>query len=211
MLRPRWTIALVALLPLAAGALAAPAGSPVRRLGKTLVEHQDSAVKAVLSWRTANQTFGKEPWLLLELAFAAEGKPVELHREDVSLLLPSGESLGLPGQKRLSEGFKDVRWYVQKSMVARDPLTGYFPRPTLEQRLPFFSIPGEAIVQDQIGGGSSVLTRGDLFFEAPAGVWKPGRYALVLKNKWMDVELPFTLPADDPKAPAKEKGAGVSW
>ena len=69
-------IALLAVVAFAAGAVAAPAKSPVKRLGKTVVQHQDETVKAVLSWRYANQTFEKEPWLLLELAFRRrEGRP----------------------------------------------------------------------------------------------------------------------------------------
>ncbi|MBK6403810.1 MAG: hypothetical protein IPN03_04740 [Holophagales bacterium] len=204
----RWT-ALLASVVFAASAAAAPATSPVKRLGKTVIQHQDENVKAVLSWRYASQTFEKEQWLLLELAFAAEGKAVNLDREDVSLLTPGGERLGLPGQKRLAEGLKDVRWVVQKASVARDPLTGYFSRQTLEQRLPFFAIPGEQIVQDEIGGGPTTLTRGDLFFEAPSGAWKAGRYTLVLENKTMKVELPFNLPADEAKKDAD--GKTVPW
>ena len=203
MLQTRRPIALLACVALAGSLSAAPAASPVKRLGKTVVQHKDDRVKAILSWRFANQTFEKEPWLLVELAFASEGGTVELNREDVSLLTPGGERLSLPGQKRLAEGLKDVRWFLQRSSVARDPLTGYFSRQDLERRLPFFAIPGEQIVQDEIGGGHSMLIRGDLFFEAPAGSWKPGRYTLVLKNKTMDVELPFMLPADDPKKEAK--------
>ncbi|MCL4809866.1 MAG: hypothetical protein KJ062_19065 [Thermoanaerobaculia bacterium] len=203
MLLTRRSIALLACVALAGSLSAAPAPSPVKRLGKTVVQHKDERVKAILSWRFANQTFEKEPWFLLELAFASEGGNVELNREDVSLLTPGGERLSLPGQKRLAEGLKDVRWFLQRSSVARDPLTGYFSRQDLERRLPFFGIPGEQIVQDEVGGGHSMLIRGDLFFEAPAGSWKPGRYTLVLKNKTMDVELPFTLPADDPKQEAK--------
>ena len=168
-------------------------------------------MRAVLSWRYANQTFEKEPWLLLELAFAAEGGAVDLNREDVSLLIPGGERLPLPGQRRLAEGL-DVRWVEQKASVSRDPITGYFPNQRLEQRIPFFTYPGGPVVQDEIGGGYTMLSRGDLFFEAPAGGWKPGRYTLVLKNKKMDVELPFSLPADDPKKDAKgTDGKTVPW
>ena len=203
MLRTTRTIALIASVALAGGAAADPAKSPVKRLGKTVVQHEDDKVKAVLSWRYANQTFEKEPWLLLELAFAAEGKAFDVNREDVSLLTPDGERLALPSQKRMVEGVRNVSWVVQKASVARDPLTGYFPRPNLEQRLPFFAVPGEQLVLDEIGGGPSMLTRGDLFFEAPAGAWKPGRYALVVKNKTIDVELPFNLPADEPKKDPK--------
>lgn len=206
----RWT-ALLASVALAAGAGAAPAKSPVKRLGKTVVQHQDETVKAVLSWRYANQTFEKEPWLLLELAFAADVKPVELNREDVSLLTPAGERLPLPGQKRLGEGL-DVRWAEQKASVARDPITGYFPNQRREQRIPFFTYPGGPVVLDEIGGGPTYLTRGDLYFETPSGTWKPGRYTLVLENKKMKVELPFHLPADDPEKVVKTgDGKAVPW
>ncbi len=204
----RW-ITLLASVTFAASLVAAPATEPVKRLGKTVVQHQDDVVKAVLSWRYANQSFEKEPWLLLDLAFAAEGKPVNLNREDVSLLTPGGERLGLPSQKRLAEGFRNISWVVQKASVARDPLNGYFSRQTLEQRLPFFAIPGEQTVQDEIGAGPTLLTRGDLFFESPSGVWKPGRYTLVLENKLMKVELPFNLPADEAKKDAD--GKTVPW
>ena len=215
MLRTLRTVSLLAFAAgfAAAGALAAaePA-SPVKRLGKTVVQHKDERVKAVLSWRFANQTFEKEPWILLELAFSAEGSTGDLDREDVSLLTPGGERIPLPGQKRLAEGLKDVRWFVQRSSVARDPLTGYFSRPTYQQRLPFFAIPGEQVVLDEIGGGPSMLTIGDLFFESPAGAWKPGKYVLVLKNKTMDVELPFSFPADEPAKETKEKDPkAVTW
>ena len=206
--RNRW-IAILATVAFAAGAGAVPAKAPVTRLGKTVVQYQDETVRAVLSWRYASQSFEKEPWLLLELAFAAEGKPVDLHREDVYLLTPGAESLPLPGQKRLSEGFRDVRWVLQKASVSRDPIAGYFSRVTLEQRLPFFTIPGEHIVQDAIGGGPNLLTIGDLFFEAPAGGWKPGLYTLILKNKTMSAQLPFHLPADEQKKDAD--GKTVSW
>jgi len=208
----RWIVP-IAVVALAGGAFAAPAETPVlKRLGKTVVQHKDASVKAVLSWKYASQTFEKEPWILLELAFAAEGKPVELNREDVSLLTPSGERLGLPSQKRFVGGVKDPRWLLQKAVVAREPVADYFLRQTLEQRLPFFAVPGEQLVQDQIAAGPTFIIHGDLFFEAPTGVWKPGRYTLVLKNKVMDVELPFTFPADDPKGDAKAKdGKAVTW
>jgi len=212
MLRIRPTIALFAGLALAGPLVAAEAPGPVKRLGKTVVQHKDDRVKAILSWRFANQTFDKEPWILLELAFAAEGSTVDLNREDVSLLTPGGERVPLPGQKRLAEGLGDVHWYLQRASVARDPLTGYFSRPTYEQRLPFFTWTGGPVVLDEIGGGPSMLTIGDLFFESPTGPWKPGKYVLVLKNKTMAVELPFSFPADVPEKETKERDPkAVTW
>jgi hypothetical protein len=206
-------VALFVFVAFAGGAVAAPAESPVvKRLGKTVVSYQDATVKAVLSWRYANQTFEKEPWILLELAFVAEAKPVNLNREDVSLLTPDGERLPLPSQKKFVEGVKDPRWVVQKATVARDPLADYFPHARLEQRIAFFAIPGEQLVLDEVGAGPTYLMRGDLFFGAPTGTWKPGRYTLVLKNKTMSVELPFTFPADDPKKdPKGADGKTVPW
>ena len=50
----RW-IALIVSTTLAGSAVAAEKASPVTRLGKTVVRYQDDAVKAVVSWRFANQ------------------------------------------------------------------------------------------------------------------------------------------------------------
>ena len=47
---------------------------------------------------------------------------------------------------------------------------------------------------------SCTITR---WMQAPTGAWKPGSYTLVLKNKTMDVELPFSLPAGELKKDAK--------
>ncbi len=200
------------LLALSGAVVAAEAASPVKRLGRTVVQRKDDKVKAILSWRFANQTFGKEPWMLLELAFASEGSSVELNREDVSLVLPGGERVPLPGQRRLAEGLGDVQWLLQRASVSRDPLTGYFSHQTYQQRLPFFTWTGGPVVLDEISGGPSMLTIGDLFFEAPTGSWKPGTYALALKNRTMDVELPFSLPADVPEKESKEKDPkAVTW
>lgn len=198
----RW-IALIVSTTLAGSAVAAEKASPVTRLGKTVVRYQDDAVKAVVSWRFANQTFEKEPWLLLELAFAAEGKALNLNREDVALLGPDGERIPLPGQKRFAERMNDPLQLVRRASVARDPLDNYFSRPTRLESLRFFTVPGGPVVQDEVSGGPSWLIQGDLFFEAPNGVWKPGSYTLVLKNKTMDVALPFSLPAGELKKDAK--------
>lgn len=207
----RW-IALLAFTAFAGSAFAAEKAAPVKRLGKTVVRHQDDAVKAVLSWRFANQTFEKEPWLLLELAFAAEGKSVNLNREDVALLGPDGERIPLPGQKRFAEGVRNPLQLVQRASVARDPLDNYFSRPTRLESLRFFTVPGGPVVEDETSGGPSSLIRGDLYFEAPTGVWKPGSYTLVLKNKTMDVALPFSLPAGElKKDPKKGDDKVVPW
>ena len=203
MTRARRWIALLVFTALAGSAVAAEKAAPVKRLGKTVVRYQDDAVKVVLSWRFANQTFEKEPWLLLELAFAAEGKAVNLNREDVALLGPDGERIPLPGQKRFSEGVRDPLALVKRASVARDPLDNYFSRPTQLESLRFFTVPGGSVVQDEVSGGPSWLIQGDLYFEAPTGAWKPGSYTLALKNKTMDVELPFSLPAGELKKDAK--------
>lgn len=212
MTRHRLVATLLACAVLTGTAAAEPTAARLKRLGKTVVQQQDETVKAVLSWRYANQTFEKEPWLLLELALAAEGKPVNLHREDVALIAPGGERIPLPSQKRLAEGFKDVRWALQKASVARDPVADYFSRPTLLEPLRFFAVPSEGIVRDEVAGGPTYLIQGDLFFEAPAGVWKPGAYTLVIRNKTMAVELPFHLPADEVRKEKKgPDGKTVPW
>ena len=185
----------------------------MKRLGKTVVQHKDANVKAVLSWRYANQTFEKEPWLLLELAFAAEGQARQ--PEPRGRLAPDARRASASRCRARSgspRGSGTSAGSCRRPSVARDPVAGYFPQPEARAAAPVLRDPGRADRPGRDRGRAHDAHPGDLFFEAPTGVWKPGRYTLVLKNKEMDVELPFTLPADDPKKDAKEEdGKTVTW
>jgi hypothetical protein len=114
-------------------------------------------------------------------------------REDVSLVAEDGSILPMPTQRTMAEGLPDVRNVLQTAGIMTDPLLGYFPYSDHERRLKFFAIPGESIVLDEEVVTLSRMGRGWLFFRSPSGKWD-GRYQLVIRNKSLNVKIPFRLP-----------------
>jgi hypothetical protein len=186
-------IGLLAILGSALPSLAVDGGPEVRRLGRTAGQYRDGSVRAVLSTRFAAGHLDRA-WTALEFCVAAEtGKPVVIAREDVSLVAEDGSILPMPTQRTMAEGLPDVRNVLQTAGIMTDPLLGYFPYSDHERRLKFFAIPGESIVLDEEVVTLSRMGRGWLFFRSPSGKWD-GRYQLVIRNKSLNVKIPFRLP-----------------
>ncbi len=207
-------LGLAFLVAVATGAYpASGAGeTPAKRLGKTVVGWKDGTVHIVVGYKWANANFESEPWLLFEVGvLATSGKPVTINREDVSLLAPDGTQVYMPGQKRMAAEVPEIRKFVQQAQVMSDPITGYFPAPRVEKPLGFFTIPGENIVFDEVTVDTRVLARGYLFFPGPSGKWPPGTYTLLVKNKDVDVKLPFDMPARKLSKEQKPGDKTVPW
>lgn len=187
------------LAVLLAGTVAADVdgGPNVKRLGKTVMRWKDDAIQVVVSFRHANAHLDKK-WILLDTYLSAVDKPVDLWREDVSLVTPDGTRLNLPAQSRMAKGIPDVRRMLQEVKVSRDPLGGYFPSAVREARLGFFAIPGEDIVFDKVGVDHLTVAWGDLFFESPGARWEPGIYTFVIESRDLHVRLPLTLGVEGP-------------
>ena len=180
---------------LVAGTAAADVdGDPnVKRLGKTVMRWRDDAIQLVIGSRHAHAHLDKK-WILLDTYLSATGsKPVEIWREDVSLVMPDGTRLNLPSQRRMAKGIPDLRRMLHEADIASDPLRGYFPSAVREERLGFFAIPGEDIVFDKVGVDHLTVAWGDLFFESPGARWDPGIYTFVIENRDVHVRLPLTL------------------
>lgn len=205
-------LGLVLSLPAAAPAAAAPEKeekSPVRRLGKTVVEWKDGTIQVVMSYRWANSSYQKERWLFFETGvMAMSGKPVTVAREDVSLVLPDGTSIPMPSQKTMGEDNREVVRQLNTARASRDPITGYFVGADREERMGFFTVPGANIVFQEFNVDFRRVALGDIFFTTPTGLWKPGTYRLVIRNKDVSVSLPFDLPAGELK---KDGDKGVTW
>ncbi len=202
--RSRTILCAAALAALTAAAAAANqmqtdplAGPHVKRLGKTVVEWKDDLIHLVVGFKHANAHLDKK-WILFETAHTAEGKPLEIWREDVSLMTPDGTRLGLPSQKRMAQGIPDLRRMLNEASVQRDPIDGYFPSATRLERLGFFAIPGENLVFDKVNVNHQTLAMGDLFFESPKDRWEPGLYTLWIENKELHVRLPIPLGIEGP-------------
>ncbi len=195
-------IALCAAALAAAGAAAQTSTDPlsgpnVKRLGKTVVAWKDGLIHLVVGFRHANAHLDRK-WILLDTGHTAETKPLEIWREDISLVMPDGTRLGLPSQKRMAQGIPDLRRMLNEANVQTDPIDGYFPSATRLERLGFFTIPGENIVFDKVNVNHQTLAMGDLFFESPKDKWEPGIYTLWIENKELHVRLPIPLGIEGP-------------
>jgi hypothetical protein len=188
-----WALAVLSFV-VAAGTLAADLESAnVKKLGRTVVRFRDDKLQVVVGYKHA-QFHLDSRWILLETCLSASGsQPVEIFREDVSLILPDGTQVSLPSQKKMAQGLPDLRRMLNQARVTRDPLGGYFLGRTREERLGFFAVPGEAIVFDRVTVNHDTLAWGHLFFESPTGRFEPGIYTLVLENKLAHVRLPLAL------------------
>lgn len=188
-----WALAVLSFI-VAAGTLAGDLESAkVRRLGRTVVRFKDDSLLVVVGYKHA-QLHLDSSWILLQTCLSASGnQPVEIFREDVSLILPDGTQVPLPSQKKMAQGLPDLRRMLNQARVTRDPLGGYFSGRTREERLGFFAVPGEQIVFDRVTVNRETLAWGDLFFESPRGRFEPGIYTLVVENKLAHVRLPLAL------------------
>jgi hypothetical protein len=189
----RWAVIALSFVA-ASGTRAADLDSPnVKKLGRTVVRFKDDTLQVVVGYKHA-QIHLDSPWILLQTCLSASGgQPVEIFREDVSLILPDGTRVPMPSQRKMAQGLPDLRRMLNQARVIRDPLGGYFPGRTREERLGFFAVPGEQIVFDRVTVNHETLAWGDLFFESPKGRFEPGIYTLIMENKLAHVRLPLAL------------------
>ncbi len=203
-------LVLLALLVGLPGAAAEPekGKNAVRQLGRTVAQWKDDVVQVVVSYKWTGSHLD-EPWMLLDSRISATGSaPFDLDREDISLEMPSGARIPLPSQVEAVKGMPDMQARLQMASVVPDPLNGYFPSAVREERLGFFEIPCTLVVFDRAGVSHRLLVTGWLLFRSPTGKWEPGTYTLVVKNKAVDVRLPFTLPSGERK---DDSGASIPW
>jgi hypothetical protein len=190
---PAW-LALAAFLLFGVARVRADLDSPnVKKMGRTVSRYRDDVLQVVVGYKHAHYHLANR-WVLLETCISATGsQPVEIYREDVALLGPDGTRMPLPGQKKMAQGIPDLSRMLHQARVVRDPLGGYFPGRIREERLGFFTVPGEGIVFDQVTVDRETLAWGHLFFESPKGRFEPGIYTLVMENKVAHVRLPLAL------------------
>jgi hypothetical protein len=211
------TSRLAAILVLAsvAGASAVSfADETPQRLGRTIVRQEDERLQAVLSWQVANERYREDRWLCLDLAVAPKKVPVTLRRGEVTLVLPEGTRVPLATAEQIRASKSRPIWgppYRSRGGAElRDPLQDTYFRPLGPDKMPVeapkFFVEGTDGYPEQIEAGPWRPFRGWLYFEPPWGKWPAGQYTLVLGS--IGVELPFTLPADDPKrAPSSAPAA----
>ncbi len=198
------TLLAMAGVPGAADAQTSSPQGQVKQLGRTVMQYKDGVIHLVIGYRYSS-THLDEPWMLLDTNLTAtSGKAFSVAREDVLLITPDGKELTLPSQKTFGKEFTDIQRVLQAAKPSRDPITGYFPSVRFEERLPFFTVPGQGTVRDEFSASFTYLISGDLYFQSPKGKFDPGLYTLVIKNKDVDVKLPFQLPGTELKKEEKD-------
>ena len=190
---PAWPAAAALLLFSVAGVHAGLDSPNVKKLGRTVSRYRDDILQVVVGYRHA-QYHLESRWILLETCISATGsQPVEIYREDVALFGPDGTRMPMPSQKKMAQGIPNLSHMLFQARVVRDPLGGYFPGRSREERLGFFAVPGEGIVFDQVTVDRDTLAWGHLFFESPKGRFESGIHTLVIENKVSHVRLPLAL------------------
>ncbi len=172
----------------------APSVRPsVRSLGHTLAEYRDNQVQLVASWRWA-EAHPHSKWIFLDTWVSPTSNgSFDINREGISLVTPDGSRIDLASQRRLAENLPNLKMVLLQARVFHDPIAPYFPGVHRLERFKFFTVPGRHVVFDSVGLGPMTLAHGDLFFESPTGSFAPGVYTLVIRNRNVNVRLPFTL------------------
>jgi len=186
-------VVLGAALVAAGGAVAEIPAPTVKSLGHTLAEYRDSRVQVVASWRWA-EAHPRSRWIFLDTWVSPTSNgSLEINREDISLETPDGQRVDLASQGRLAENLPDLRMVLMQARVLHDPIAPYFPGVRYFEAFRFFTVPGRHVTFDSVGLGPMTLAYGDLFFESPTGSFAPGVYTLVIRNRNVNVRLPFAL------------------
>lgn len=170
---------------------AVPTGAPgVERAGATVLHFKGNEVNVVLSYRFASQNLGAD-WLFLDAAVTGNTRAsVELKRDKVSLVIPSGEVLPLPSQQEFGEAYNSLRALDARADVAAEPLDYYIGRG--ECALRFLAPPGAALVRPSVWVNDQRVCSGRLYFPLPGGV-QAGRYELRIDLPETRVRIPFEL------------------
>lgn len=168
-----------------------PTGTPgVEQLGAAVLRYRGPELEAVLGYRFAAANLG-EDWLILDLAVTGTtGESVEVHRTDISLLIPGGKEVPLATQEEFGREFRRIQPVIRRSAVAADPLDYWSGRVPCEALL--FVVPGEGVAFDSFTVNDRRVCFEKLFFPLPKGV-QEGRYVLVMKLPESEVRIPFTL------------------
>lgn len=161
-----------------------------RERGRAAVEYDDDEIHIVAAYYYSQRQHDS-PWLLIEAAVSAE-RVMEIHRDEIRLVLPDGRELPLATQRRFARDIRLTRLLVQNASVTRHGIGAYFKRDQ-GSTMRFFALPFQGIVHDFFVVDKWRMAWGDLFFVSPTGVWDPGAYSLVIQHDDVRAELPIRL------------------
>ena len=153
---------------------------------------------ATLGYRTANNSVD-ENWMLLELGLSlvdpTDDQPFK--RDQLSLQLPDGSTVGMASQEEYNKG--NLRALDRRGNTVRDSIN-YFPRLANRScRIGFFADttqPGRTLAYDQVTLSRRSACVGRIYFDLPDGI-QTGQYYLNVKFKTSVVQVPFRVFTDE--------------
>jgi len=181
----------LAVLATLACSTAVPTETPgVSRVGATALRYTGPDIEAVVSYRFADGSLGDE-WLLLDIALTgSRHDTVEVKRDGIFLRAPSGEDIPLAAQDEFAAAYGVLAPVLARADIAAEPL-GYWAGRG-DERLEFFTTPGEALVFPSFWVNDRQVYTGRLFFHVPGGI-QAGRYELRVKLPESELHVPFRL------------------
>lgn len=185
-------VCLGAAVGCATSSLSSPEVPVVEQLGQAVVRAGAGDIWAVVDYRYASQSLGSE-WLILEVAVtAADGKRLQIAREDIFLRAPSGARIPLPSQAEFALAYNDLRGAYRHAGVASSPLQAYLPSNRRPCGFQFFAAPGTGITFDQVEINDRRACFERLPFLVPGGV-QAGRWVLGIDLEESRLRVPFDL------------------
>lgn len=162
-----------------------------RQRGQAAVEYKDDDIHIVAAYYYSQRNHDSR-WLLIEAAVSTT-QLMTIHRDAIVLRTPQGREIPLATQSRFSQDMPRVRSLVQSASVSRHGVTAYFNQRERTESMKLFALPFQGIVHDDFVVDVHRVALGDLYFEAPTGLWEPGTYSLVVRHEQRQVALPIEL------------------
>lgn len=186
-------LSIAAAVLLATPVLAGNSDEPVKvtRPGTFVTKAETDNFVAAVGYRLA-ATSPRNDWLIVELAMSARGgKTATIRREDVQLIAPDGTVVPLADQKAFGASYNELRSYLRRMVVTRDPL-GYFPPLRRYCDIQFFTEPGRKVVFDLVQVDHLRVCDGILAFQLPKG-FVAGTWTLVMQQPEGAIHMPLIL------------------
>ena len=194
LVRSRRTFLMAAVLLAAAGA-AVPAAQNefafTREVGRAAVEYRSEDIHVVAAYYYSQRNH-ESRWLLVQAAVSTT-RLGTIHRNGITLRTPSGREIPLASQTRFGEDIGRVSLLLQNASTSRHDLRAYFNQRDRTEAMRFFTRPFGGVVHDDFVVDAHRVVVGDLFFEAPTGLWDAGTYSLVVRHERGQAELPIVL------------------
>jgi hypothetical protein len=161
-----------------------------RKRGQAAVEYRDDQVHAVVAYYYSQRNHDSR-WVLVEAAVSTTDNTT-FDRENIRIVTPSGRETTLATQAEVLGARDTLTQLVQNASTTRHGVLTYFSERGTPENMRLFSLTSGAVLTNFVTDRNHVA-HGDLFFQAPNGVWEPGTYSLVFERDGLRAVLPITL------------------